>query len=89
MAENSEPIDNDGLTPDGSNGGSTNGSSGGLDGQNGFGANGLGVDGLGANAGNIRPISIEDEMRASYLDYAMSVIVARALPDARDGLKPV
>ncbi len=41
------------------------------------------------NAGNIRPISIEDEMRSSYLDYAMSVIVARALPDARDGLKPV
>lgn len=39
--------------------------------------------------GNVRPISIESEMRASYLDYAMSVIVARALPDARDGLKPV
>ena len=32
---------------------------------------------------------VEDEMRASYLDYAMSVIVSRALPDARDGLKPV
>jgi DNA gyrase subunit A len=43
----------------------------------------------GSNAGRIRPISIEEEMRASYLDYAMSVIVARALPDARDGLKPV
>ena len=41
------------------------------------------------NAGNVRPISIEDEMRSSYLDYAMSVIVARALPDARDGMKPV
>ncbi len=39
--------------------------------------------------GTIRPISIEDEMRNSYLDYAMSVIVSRALPDARDGLKPV
>ena len=39
--------------------------------------------------GIIRPISIDDEMRGSYLDYAMSVIVARALPDARDGLKPV
>lgn len=39
--------------------------------------------------GIIRPISIEDEMRGAYLDYAMSVIVARALPDARDGLKPV
>jgi len=39
--------------------------------------------------GNIRVIRIEDEMRVSYLDYAMSVIVARALPDVRDGLKPV
>src|SRR5574343_280070 len=35
------------------------------------------------------PISLEDEMRHAYLDYAMSVIVGRALPDARDGLKPV
>ena len=35
------------------------------------------------------PVSLEDEMRRSYLDYAMSVIVGRALPDARDGLKPV
>ena len=39
--------------------------------------------------GKIRPVNIEDEMRSSYLDYAMSVIVARALPDVRDGLKPV
>ncbi len=39
--------------------------------------------------GDIRSIRIEDEMRVSYLDYAMSVIVARALPDVRDGLKPV
>ena len=39
--------------------------------------------------GKIRPIKIEDEMRGSYLDYAMSVIVSRALPDVRDGLKPV
>ncbi|WP_293962463.1 DNA gyrase subunit A, partial [Sneathiella sp.] len=38
---------------------------------------------------HIVPITIEDEMRKSYLDYAMSVIVSRALPDARDGLKPV
>jgi DNA gyrase subunit A len=38
---------------------------------------------------DFEPISITDEMRRSYLDYAMSVIVARALPDARDGLKPV
>jgi DNA gyrase subunit A len=37
----------------------------------------------------VQPISIEEEMRTSYLDYAMSVIVSRALPDVRDGLKPV
>ncbi len=40
-------------------------------------------------AGDIQQIDINQEMRSSYLDYAMSVIVARALPDARDGLKPV
>ena len=40
-------------------------------------------------SGNVRPIAIEVEMRSAYLDYAMSVIVARALPDVRDGLKPV
>ena len=39
--------------------------------------------------GTVRPININDEMQQSYLDYAMSVIVSRALPDARDGLKPV
>jgi DNA gyrase subunit A len=39
--------------------------------------------------GDVRAIPIEEEMRVSYLDYAMSVIVARALPDVRDGLKPV
>jgi DNA gyrase subunit A len=38
---------------------------------------------------DVRPVSITEEMKRSYLDYAMSVIVARALPDARDGLKPV
>ena len=38
---------------------------------------------------NLTPINIEDEMKRSYLDYAMSVIVGRALPDIRDGLKPV
>ncbi|HEY5669634.1 MAG TPA: DNA gyrase subunit A [Anaerolineales bacterium] len=38
--------------------------------------------------GNIQQVDIDDQMRAAYLDYAMSVIVARALPDARDGLKP-
>ena len=40
-------------------------------------------------AKEILQVNIEDEMRQSYLDYAMSVIVGRALPDARDGLKPV
>ena len=40
-------------------------------------------------AKEIIPINIEDELRNSYLDYAMSVIVGRALPDVRDGLKPV
>ncbi|MEO7649914.1 MAG: DNA gyrase subunit A [Bryobacteraceae bacterium] len=43
----------------------------------------------GDNNKNLVPINIEDEMRRSYLDYAMSVIVGRALPDIRDGLKPV
>ncbi len=42
-----------------------------------------------ADPSDISPISIVDEMKSSYLDYAMSVIVARALPDVRDGLKPV
>jgi len=41
------------------------------------------------NVGNIRPILIEEEMSTSYIDYSMSVIAGRALPDARDGLKPV
>ncbi|MGB3917794.1 MAG: DNA gyrase subunit A, partial [Thiothrix litoralis] len=40
-------------------------------------------------AKEIIPVNLEDEMRQSYLDYAMSVIVGRALPDVRDGLKPV
>ncbi|MGL4222393.1 MAG: DNA gyrase subunit A, partial [Shewanella sp.] len=40
-------------------------------------------------ASSISPINIEDELKNSYLDYAMSVIVGRALPDVRDGLKPV
>jgi DNA gyrase subunit A len=42
-----------------------------------------------AQRGHVSPISIEDEVKKSYLDYAMSVIVSRALPDLRDGLKPV
>ena len=41
------------------------------------------------NHGKIQPVRIEDEMQKSYIDYAMSVIVSRALPDVRDGLKPV
>ena len=58
-------------------------------GINGNGTNGAnGYDGT-SGPGNVRPVLIEQEMRAAYLDYAMSVIVARALPDARDGLKPV
>ena len=44
---------------------------------------------IGTDVGEIRTIGIEEEMRSSYLDYAMSVIVSRALPDVRDGLKPV
>jgi DNA gyrase subunit A len=42
-----------------------------------------------ADPGNVQVVTIEDEMRGAYLDYAMSVIVGRALPDVRDGLKPV
>src|SRR5438874_4939629 len=41
------------------------------------------------SGGNIEPRALEEEMRTAYLDYAMSVIVGRALPDVRDGLKPV
>ncbi len=40
-------------------------------------------------AATVTPIKIEDELQSSYLDYAMSVIISRALPDVRDGLKPV
>ena len=39
--------------------------------------------------GNIHPVQIDKEMKNAYIDYAMSVIVMRALPDVRDGLKPV
>ena len=51
-----------------------------------------GGDGLppgGPGAANVQPINIEEEMRRSYLDYSMSVIIGRALPDVRDGFKPV
>jgi DNA gyrase subunit A len=43
----------------------------------------------GPGAANIQPVNIEEEMKRSYLDYSLSVIIGRALPDARDGLKPV
>ncbi len=46
-------------------------------------------DGQTPSGSGISPVNIEDEMRRSYLDYAMSVIVSRAIPDVRDGLKPV
>jgi DNA gyrase subunit A len=46
-------------------------------------------DGGSPGAANIQPVNIEEEMRRSYLDYSMSVIIGRALPDVRDGLKPV
>ena len=42
-----------------------------------------------AEGEKIIPINIEEEMKAKYIDYSMSVIVSRALPDVRDGLKPV
>jgi DNA gyrase subunit A len=48
-----------------------------------------GGDGQSPGALNIQPVNIEEEMRRSYLDYALSVIIGRALPDVRDGLKPV
>ncbi len=48
-----------------------------------------GDGGSGPGALHIQPVNIEDEMRKSYLDYSMSVIIGRALPDVRDGLKPV
>jgi len=47
------------------------------------------ASGAPAGGGSVSPIAIEEELKRSYLDYAMSVIVSRALPDARDGLKPV
>jgi DNA gyrase subunit A len=49
----------------------------------------MSTDSSGSSKSNRVPVAIEDEMRQSFMDYAMSVIIARALPDARDGLKPV
>ena len=48
-----------------------------------------GDDSLSSNNGTVILINIEDEMRGAYIDYSMSVIISRALPDVRDGLKPV
>jgi DNA gyrase/topoisomerase IV subunit A len=45
--------------------------------------------GAASNRGRIIPVNIEEQMKTSYIDYSMSVIVGRALPDVRDGLKPV
>lgn len=47
------------------------------------------IEDLSSSEGNIIPINIEEEMRGAYIDYSMSVIISRALPDVRDGLKPV
>ena len=52
-------------------------------------AGAVGVGGLTGEGGRIEPVGLDVEMQRSYLDYAMSVIVGRALPDVRDGLKPV
>ena len=49
----------------------------------------MSADGAAPTAGNKIPIAIEEEMKSAFMDYAMSVIVSRALPDVRDGLKPV
>ncbi|MBK8050092.1 MAG: DNA gyrase subunit A [Anaerolineales bacterium] len=92
MEDNLEPMD-DGT--DNEAGKEANQTTGGLgatsNGRSGGGLNGNGYD-VAMNegaAGLVRNVLIEQEMRTAYLDYAMSVIVARALPDARDGLKPV
>ena len=76
MADDQNP-----QLPLGNNGGS---------GNDGAGGNGAPLGGpTGPGAANMIFINIEDEMRRSYLDYSMSVIIGRALPDVRDGLKPV
>ena len=49
----------------------------------------IGIESSGDGSPRILPINIEDELKSSYIDYSMSVIVGRALPDVRDGLKPV
>src|ERR1700744_1872087 len=57
--------------------------------RNGFLSDTTPPNGPAPGGSSISPIAIEDELKRSYLDYAMSVIVQRALPDVRDGLKPV
>jgi len=69
--------------------GGTNGAQNGLPSPSASGNGNVNGSAPAGTGGHVRSISIDEEMRASYLDYAMSVIVARALPDARDGLKPV
>ena len=49
----------------------------------------VGQENLFANPDSVQPVQLQDEMERSFLDYAMSVIMSRALPDVRDGLKPV
>jgi DNA gyrase subunit A len=83
MDQSFGPEQGDGMLPDNMPQGGLNGDAA-PNGHNGL-DGGLG----GAVIGAVRPVSIEQEVRASYLDYAMSVIVARALPDARVGMKPV
>ena len=81
MSEDNDTPDVDDPPGAGGSGGDSGG--GGDDGGAG------GTTGAHGSGSDIRPVLISDEMRTSYLDYAMSVIVSRALPDIRDGLKPV
>jgi len=86
VAESDDNLDDDQkATPEGSGAGE------GAGGGDGDGPGSGSGDGSGGEGGerDILPVRIEDELRQSYLDYAMSVIVGRALPDVRDGLKPV
>ena len=80
--ENNENGEDEDATPQASGGGAEDGNSGGGDGIN------VGGDSGGFGAFRMIDLPIEDELRESYLTYAMSVIVSRALPDVRDGLKP-
>ncbi len=90
MEDNLEPTGGDEMElPSGNgDGGSVDGNVDGTVASSDAGAGANGYNGVNG-AGSVRPVMIVEEMRTAYLDYAMSVIVARALPDARDGLKPV